>query len=40
MKGAHTGVLKEIVNVGYVLLPNSMKKLHSIAEDFTTGFLP
>jgi F-type H+-transporting ATPase subunit alpha len=40
MKGVHAGMLKEIVDAGYVLLPNSIKKLHDIAEDFTTGFLP
>jgi len=40
MKGVHAGVLKEIIDMGYVLSPDLMEKLHNIAEDFTTGFLP
>jgi F0F1-type ATP synthase alpha subunit len=40
MKGAHAGVLKEINDAGCVLLPDSMEKLHNIAEDFTTGYSP
>ena len=40
MKGAHAGVLKEIVDAGYVLSEGVTKKLHDIAEDFTTGFSP
>jgi F-type H+-transporting ATPase subunit alpha len=40
MKGVHAGVLKVITDAGCVLLPDSMKKIHDIAEDFTTSFLP
>ena len=40
MKGAHAGVWKEIVDAGYVLSEGVTKKLHDIAEDFTTGFSP
>jgi F0F1-type ATP synthase alpha subunit len=40
MKGAHASVLKEIVDGGYTLSDSVMKKLHDIAEDFTTGFSP
>ena len=40
MKGAHASVLKEIVDAGYVLSEGVTKKLHDIAEDFTTGFSP
>jgi len=38
MKGAHAGVLKEIVDSGYALTEDVEKKLHDIAEDFTNGF--
>merc|ERR1712078_180346 len=37
MKGAHAGVLKEIVDSGYALTEDVEKKLHDIAEDFTNG---
>jgi F-type H+-transporting ATPase subunit alpha len=40
MKGTHSSVLKEIVDAGYALTEGSEKKLHEIAEDFTTGFSP
>merc|ERR1712071_107532 len=40
MKGAHAGVLKEIVDAGYVMTDAVDKKLHEISEDFTTGFSP
>jgi len=40
VKGTHASVLKEIVDAGYVLTPEAEKKLHEIAEDFTTGFSP
>merc|ERR1712241_637667 len=35
VKGAHAGVLKEIVDAGYVLSESVEQKLHDIAEDFT-----
>jgi len=38
VKGAHSKVLKEIVDSGYQLSPAVDKQLHQIAEDFTTGF--
>ena len=40
MKGAHSSVLKEIVDAGYVLTEGAEKNLHEIAEDFTTGYSP
>jgi F-type H+-transporting ATPase subunit alpha len=40
MKGAHAGVLKEIVDAGYVLSESVEAKLHEISEDFTNGFSP
>jgi F-type H+-transporting ATPase subunit alpha len=38
MKGAHSAILKEIVDSGYVLTENAEKSLHEIAEAFTSGF--
>merc|ERR1711994_121205 len=38
MKGAHAGLLKEIVDSGYQLSEPVEKQLHVIAEDFTTGY--
>merc|ERR1712014_460408 len=38
VKGAHSKVLKEIVDAGYVLSESVEKQLHEIAEDFTTGY--
>merc|ERR1712012_296848 len=40
VKGAHSKVLKEIVDSGYVLTEGAEKALHEIAEDFTTGYTP
>merc|ERR1712194_211772 len=40
MKTAHAGVLKEIVDAGYVMTDSVDKKLHEISEDFTNGFSP
>jgi len=40
VKSAHGAVLKEIVDSGYVLTEGADKKLHEIAEDFTTGYSP
>jgi len=40
MKTAHSGVLKEIVDGGYVMTDDIDKKLHDIAEEFTNGFSP
>ena len=38
VKGAHSKVLKEIIDSGYDLSESVEKKLHEIAEDFTTGY--
>ena len=38
MKGAHAGVLKEIVDSGYKLSEDVEKKLHDISEACTSGF--
>merc|ERR1712037_879214 len=40
VKSAHAGVLKEIVDAGYVMTDSVDKKLHEISEDFTAGFSP
>jgi len=40
MKGAHSKVLKDIVDAGYKLDESVESKLHEIAEDFTSGFSP
>jgi F-type H+-transporting ATPase subunit alpha len=40
MKTAHSGVLKEIVDGGYVMTDSVDGKLHAIAEEFTNGFSP
>jgi F-type H+-transporting ATPase subunit alpha len=40
MKSAHSGVLKEIVDSGYVLTPTAEKALHEIAESFTQSYSP
>merc|ERR1740117_133632 len=40
VKTAHAGVLKEIVDAGYVMSDAVEKKLHEISEDFTTGYSP
>ena len=38
VKSAHSKVLKEIVDAGYVLTEGAEKSLHEIAEDFTNGY--
>merc|ERR1712228_672677 len=38
MKSAHSKVLQEIVDAGYVMTESAEKQLHTIAEDFTNGF--
>merc|ERR1712028_234293 len=38
MKGAHSKVLKDIVDSGYDLSEATEKTLHEIAEDFTSGY--
>merc|ERR1719223_2066434 len=40
MKTAHSKVLKDIVDSGYVLTEAIEKELHQISDDFTTGFSP
>merc|ERR1712021_138293 len=40
VKTAHSSVLKEIVDGGYVMTDSADKQLHAIAEDFTNGFSP
>ena len=40
MKGAHAGLLKEIVDSGYKFEKPVEEKMHAIAEAFTTGFTP
>uniref|UniRef100_A0A7R9W1M1 ATP synthase subunit alpha, mitochondrial n=1 Tax=Pseudictyota dubia TaxID=2749911 RepID=A0A7R9W1M1_9STRA len=40
VKGAHSKLLKDIVDAGYVLTESVEKELHEIAEDFTNGFSP
>merc|ERR1739844_895164 len=40
MKGAHSKVLKNIVDSGYVLSEAVEKTLQDIAEDFTSGYSP
>ncbi|GAX20125.1 F-type H+-transporting ATPase subunit alpha [Fistulifera solaris] len=40
MKGAHAGLLKEIVDSGYKFDKPIEEKMHAIAEAFTTGFTP
>ena len=40
MKGAHSKVLKDIVDAGYILTESVEADLHKIAEDFTSGFTP
>merc|ERR1712127_973426 len=40
MKTAHSKVLKDIVDSGYVLSPETEKTLHEISDDFTNGFTP
>jgi len=40
VKGAHSKVLQEIIDAGYVLTENAEKQLHEIAESFTSGFSP
>jgi len=40
VKSAHSKLLTEIVDAGYVLTEGAEKSLHSIAEDFTNGFSP
>ena len=40
VKTAHSSVLKEIVDSGYVMTDSADKQLHAIAEDFTNGFSP
>merc|ERR1711982_52589 len=40
VKTAHSNVLKEIVDSGYKMTDEVDKKLHAIAEDFTSGFTP
>merc|ERR1712083_1175938 len=40
MKGAHSKILSQIVEDGYVLTESAEAELHKIAEDFTTGFSP
>jgi F-type H+-transporting ATPase subunit alpha len=40
VKGAHSDVLKEIIDSGYKLPEGTEKKLHSIAEAFTSGYSP
>jgi len=40
MKGAHSKVLQQIVDDGYTLSEDIEKKLHELADDFTTGYSP
>jgi len=40
VKTVHSGVLKEIVDGGYVMTPELTEKLHKISDDFTTSFTP
>merc|ERR1712113_818892 len=40
MKKSHSKILKDIVDSGYVLSPETEKTLHEISDDFTNGFTP
>ena len=40
MKSAHSSVLSNIVDAGYVLSEETEKQLHDIAEAFTSGYSP
>ena len=40
MKGAHSKVLKEIVDDGFALSESVEQQLHDIAADFTSGYSP
>ena len=40
MKGAHSKLLSDIVDAGYVLTEPVEKQMHDIAEAFTSGFSP